>query len=78
MKWKVLTYGYSEPAAKSKHSSKQNVNDYIQYLLKMRLCQRLTLGISQKWVVGKILSEIFPYKNISLVFTHLNPNCLDM
>lgn len=50
----------------------------IQYLLKMRLCQRLTLGISQKWVVGKILSEIFPYKNISLVFTHLNPNCLDM
>lgn len=25
---------YSEPAAKSKHSSKQNVNDYIQYLLK--------------------------------------------
>lgn len=50
----------------------------IQYLLKMRLCQRLPLGISQKLVVGKILSEIFPYKNISLVFTHLNPNCLDM
>lgn len=74
MKWKVLTCGYSEPAAKSKHSSKQNVNDYVQYLLKMRLCQRLTLGISQKWVVGKILSEIFPYKKTSLVFTHLNPN----
>ena len=74
MKWKVLTYGYSEPAAKSKHSSKQNVNDFVQYLLKMRLCQRLTLGISQKWVVEKILSEIFPIKTFRLFLTHLNPN----
>lgn len=49
MKWKVLTYGYSEREAKSKLSSKQNVNDYVQYLLKMRLCQRLTLGILRGW-----------------------------
>lgn len=48
MKWKVLAYGYSEPTAKSKHSSKQKVNDYICYLLKMRLSQRFALGISQK------------------------------
>lgn len=45
-------------------------------LLKMKLCQRSTLGISQQWIVQKVLSEIFPYKNILLASTHLNPTLL--
>lgn len=59
------------PTAKSKHSSKQNVNTH--YLLKMRLCPRITLGISQNWIVGKVLSEIFPYKIFHFFSMHLNP-----
>jgi hypothetical protein len=57
----------------------------IHDFLRMRLCQRSTLDISpkinkqtnKKWIVAKVLSEIFPYKNISLASTHLNPPCLE-
>lgn len=78
MKWKVLTYGTQSLQQNQSTVLSKMLMIIYSICLKMRVCQRLTLGISQKWVVGKILSEIFPYKNISLVFTHLNPNCLDM